>query len=499
MLLREIHINHCENNHELMPGGSNGSGAQNTISFGTCGWRAVIGDGFTKHNVQIAVRAIAQIMKDTGTNEKGFVIGYGGHPMSWEAAKWAAEVVAGQGIFCRVIKGVVPASLVMCTVKKLNLEFGMAVTAGHNSEIYNGIKVFTRGGMDAGEAVTYKIEMYIKEYESDPVGIMKYDEGVKQGLIEEIDPFDDYIESMISFICTERISQRKPEVILECLHNTEGISMEKALTAIGCNVSVVHSGGLSMGRIPAAKEKSKSSFRNHLRGKDFDLGILIHGDSDHIEVFDEKEQLIYPNLILALLYFYLLNYKGWKGPCVRNSCTARLLDRVAESFNEKCYEVPVGFKYVSAKMAQTNAVIGGESSCGLAVRGHISGRDGIFEAVLLAEMVAITEKSLSELEEEIFRKYGPYYCDEFDFPIAAEARKQIQQKLFIDKLLPDFPFEVAKVSYLDGCQVYFRNGGVAAVRFSGTEPVLRIHCEMNSSEDTDLTIKVILDFLSLKR
>jgi phosphomannomutase len=172
---------------------------------------------------------------------------------------------------------------------------------------------------------------------------------------------------------------------------------------------------------------------------------------------------------------------------------------VAESFNEKCYEVPVGFKYISAKMAQTNAAIGGESSGGLTVRGHILGRDGIFEAALLTEIITVTEKSLSEFEGKIFRKYGPYYCDEFDFPLIAETRKQIQQKLFIDKLLPDFPFEVAKISYLDGCQVYFRNGGIAAVRFSGTEPVLRIYCEMNSSEDTDLTIKVFLDFLSLKR
>ena len=174
-----------------------------------------------------------------------------------------------------------------------------------------------------------------------------------------------------------------------------------------------------------------------------------------------------------------------------------LLDRIAEDFGETCYEVPVGFKYVSAKMVETGAIIGGESSGGLTVRGHIQGKDGIYAAALLVEAIAKTGRRLSALWDEITQKYGAAEMAEHDFHFSSAERTRIFKLLMEDKQLPDFPCEIAKVSYMDGCKVYFKNGGWVIARFSGTEQLLRVFCEMDTMENAEKIAKILTEFLSL--
>jgi phosphomannomutase len=209
-----------------------------------------------------------------------------------------------------------------------------------------------------------------------------------------------------------------------------------------------------------------------------DIGIATDGDADRIGVIDDTGRFLHPNDILVLLYYYLVKFKNWRGPVVRNLATTHMLDKLAESFGEKCYEVPVGFKYISAKMNETNAIIGGESSGGLTVRGHINGKDGIYAAALLIEMMAVTGKKLSEIMKDLEEEYGTIHMEERDYTFTQEKKNEMHRMLLIDKLLPDMPFEIEKVSYLDGCKVYFANGSWIIARFSGTEPLLRIFCEM---------------------
>ena len=139
-----------------------------------------------------------------------------------------------------------------------------------------------------------------------------------------------------------------------------------------------------------------------------DIGIATDGDADRLGVIDDQGEFLHPNKILSLLYYYLLRYKGWRGPAVRNLATTHLLDAVAADFGEDCWEVPVGFKHVSGKMRETGALIGGESSGGLTVRGHIQGKDGIYAAALLVEMMATTGRRLSELYQEMVDRYGRF-------------------------------------------------------------------------------------------
>jgi phosphomannomutase len=206
----------------------------------------------------------------------------------------------------------------------------------------------------------------------------------------------------------------------------------------------------------------------------------------------------HPNDILVLLYYYLVKYKGWSGPVVRNLATTHMLDKVAERFGQKCYEVPVGFKHISAKMSEVDAIIGGESSGGLTVKGHINGKDGVYAAALLVEMIAVTGKRLSEIYRMIEKECGAIYMEERDYKFSVEKKVRMQEILMEEKKVPGLPFEIDHISYMDGCKIYFKNGGWAVARFSGTEPLLRIFCEMPEREDAAKVSGIYEEFLGLK-
>ena len=227
-----------------------------------------------------------------------------------------------------------------------------------------------------------------------------------------------------------------------------------------------------------------------------DLGVATDGDADRLGVIDEQGGFIHPNTLLVLLYYYLVRYRGWQGPCVRNNSTTHLLDRVAEGQGQHCYEVPVGFKYVSAKMSETDAVIGGESSGGMAVRGHISGKDGIYAAALLTEMLAVTGKSISALYREITDQYGELCYREADFRMTPERKEDLRYLLFEEKILPAFS-DVVRVNREDGVKCYFADGGWVICRFSGTEPLLRMAAEAGSGEKADALIRKWKELLDL--
>ena len=231
--------------------------------------------------------------------------------------------------------------------------------------------------------------------------------------------------------------------------------------------------------------------------KGYDIGIGTDGDADRLGIIDEKGNFIHPNEILALLYYYLLKYKGWKGGVVRNIATTHLLDKIAEGMNETCYEVPVGFKHISSKMEEQEALVGGESSGGLTIRGHIKGKDGIFAASLLIELISVTGMSLSELLEEIHQKYGQFHMVESDFKFSNQVKADIRKTLFEDKKVPDFGIEVDHISYRDGLKVYFKNGGWIISRFSGTEPLLRIFCEMETESQAAEISNKMRQYLNL--
>lgn len=469
------------------------------IKFGTGGWRAVIGDEFTRENVQLLAAALAYKMKEDGVADKGFVIGYDRRFLSQEAAGWAAEAFAGAGVHTSIIHRDSPTPLVMFTVAGKGFPYGMAVTASHNPAIYNGIKVFMEGGRDADEVFTSELEGYIRMAESRERPIVELPEALAQGLVEYIDPMNEYIDNIMEAVDMKAIREAGLHIALDPMYGVSQTALQTILLTARCGVEVIHErrDALFGGRLPAPSEKTLAGLINFVIEHHCDLGIATDGDADRLGVIDDTGEFLHPNKILVLLYYYLLKYKGWKGSAVRNIATTHLLDRIAASFGEQCYEVPVGFKYVSGKMLETGAIIGGESSGGLTVRGHIQGKDGIYAAALLVEAIAKTGRRLSALWDEITQKYGAAEMAEHDFHFSSAERTRIFKLLMEDKQLPEFPCEIAKVSYMDGCKVYFKNGGWVIARFSGTEPLLRVFCEMDTMENAEKIAKILTEFLSL--
>ncbi len=469
------------------------------IEFGTGGWRAIIADGFTKANVQLLAAAVATKMKDENVADKGIAIGYDRRFLSEEAADWAGETFAAAGVPCYIIRRQSPTPLIMHYIKTQGLHYGMAITASHNPAIYNGIKVFMEGGRDADEPMTQAIEGYIAQLEGEEIPTMEKEVAMQAGLLVDIDPMNAYIDSILEAVDVEAIRNAGLSVALDPMYGVSQTALQTILLTARCEVSVIHErrDALFGGRMPTPTEKTLAGFINYVEENHNDIGIATDGDADRLGVIDDTAVFLHPNKILVLLYYYLLAYKGWKGAAVRNIATTHLLDAIAAKYGENCYEVPVGFKHISSKMVASGAIIGGESSGGLTVRGHIQGKDGIYAAALLIEMLATTGKSLSNLWAEIEEKFGHFEMTEHDFRFTQEKKEAIHKTLMQDKLLPLFTQPIAQVSYLDGCKVYFKNGGWIIARFSGTEPLLRIFCEMSTEEEALATSKVLEQFLDL--
>lgn len=453
------------------------------IKFGTGGWRALIGEDFTKENVRLLAQGIADLMKSHSTGgpeeQLTFVIGYDRRFLSDKAARWLAEVLAGNGVKIYFISRVAPTPLVMYTVKTMGTPYGATITASHNPADYNGVKLFTKGGRDAKEEITTFLESLIAKVDPASIQSLAFEEGIKQNRIELIDPFNEYIDTILSMIDTEAIKKRKLRIALDPMYGVAKTCLQTILVTTRCEVMVIHDrhDTLFGGRLPSPSTHTLHRLSNTVVENGFDLGIGTDGDADRIGIINECGEFIPPNQILALLYYYLLRYKGWRGGVVRNLATTHLLDAIAHDFGEECYEVPVGFKYISAKMEEKNALIGGESSGGLTIRGHIAGKDGIFAASLLIEALSLTGKSLSELLTEIQNKYGSYFMVEKNISFPPGQKKAILEKMADPNKFPSFGLPVKRLSALDGLKIYFTNNSWLSIRFSGTEPLLRIYAE----------------------
>jgi phosphomannomutase len=232
-----------------------------------------------------------------------------------------------------------------------------------------------------------------------------------------------------------------------------------------------------------------------IRDDGYHLGLATDGDADRIAIVDEQGEYITVNDILVLLYWYLHEIRGERGGVVRNIATTHLLDRLATRFGEVCHEVPVGFKHVSAAMIEQNALLGGESSGGLTIRGHILGKDGIFAAALIVEMLARTGQMISQLRRRVYDLTGRLYGVEAGLPATPEMRVVIPRRLQEVAIESLGPYPVVGVSHLDGTKFLLEQDNWALLRFSGTEPVLRLFAEADSPEKAHELVEALRKFV----
>ena len=315
------------------------------IKFGTGGWRAEIGKDFYMANLQLVAQALAQTIFEEGKQDKSVVIGYDRRFLSAEAARWMAETLTANGISVWFMQRSVPTPLVMYLVKEHALHYGVEITASHNPSNYNGVKIIVDEGRDAPVEVTDALERHIAALTEGGVKSMPLDAAQRAGLLTYLrNPFNGFIDAVLSVLDTDAIRQRGPRILFDSMHGSSTYPLTVILNTTRCTLDQIHGDKDAFfgGMMPAPSESTMGELRNRVIYGGYDLGIAVDGDGDRLGVIDGNGQYISANEILVLLYWYLHEYKGWKGPVVRNMSTTHLLDAVARSFGETCYEVPVG-------------------------------------------------------------------------------------------------------------------------------------------------------------
>ncbi len=471
------------------------------ICFGTGGWRGIIGDDFIKANIRRVAYGICLLAAEEKKADKPIVIGYDRRFLSQSSVDWIVEVITGMGIPVILMERSTPTPLVMFLVQHMELYYGIEVTASHNPASYNGMKLIVEEGRDAPVETTSHLEELIAEAAPRSIPTLSRKDAEAAGLVTVLRaPFNDFIDHILSKMNQEAVKGRALRLLFDPMHGSGTYPLRVILETLRCTVDLINDNKDAYfgGGTPAPTESRLTDLRNRVVDGGYDLGIAFDGDGDRLGVVDENGRYINANEILCLLYDYLYRCKGWKGPVVRNLATTHMLDRIAESFGETCYEVPIGFKYISSGIDRYDAVLGGESSGGLTVRGHIHGKDSIYAASLFIEMVCTTGKTPAQLMQDLEARFGHFVMVEKNVAFAPARKAEIVNRLMTEKQLPDFPnAKVERVGYEDGCKVYFADGSFVICRFSGTEPLLRIFAEADCTDRASSYIEAFCKLLNL--
>ena len=451
------------------------------IQFGTGGWRALIGEGFTIHNVRRLCQAIANQITRTGRERLGVVVGGDRRFLSRESVEAAAEVFAGNGIGVHLLTEDVPTPLVTFAAPHLGTAYGLVFTASHNPPQWNGLKLFRSDGSLPLEDETDALTAEANELSQADVVSIGLDLATSVGLVREADLTNDYIDAIEQIIDLRTIRRARLRVVVDAMYGTSQLTLGTILSDARCRAEFIHDrhNPLFGGRSPAPDPERLSTLIDIVRhsGRRVDLGMATDGDADRIAIIDEQGRYISTNDLLLVLYWYLHEVRGERGGVVRNLATTHLLDRLADAFGEPHLEVPVGFKHITAGMDAIGAVMGGESSGGLTIRGHIKGKDGVFACALVVEMLARTGKTLSELLETVYAITGRLYQVEHGIPATPDLRVELPRRMATASPTRVAGYPVTRIDTLDGIKLHLEGGAWALLRFSGTEPVLRMFVE----------------------
>ncbi len=449
------------------------------IKFGTDGWRSLMSDDFNIENIEKVAQAIAVYLNESGHGEKGIVIGYDTRNNSKTFADACAKVMIANGIKVYLPKRALPTPITAYSITKYSHGGAIMITASHNPAQYNGIKFIPYYAGPATEDITKSIEKHLEGNEE-----------VKSGdlagpLLNEIDPIDDYKEDLKKVIDVDLLKERGLKVLANPMFGAACGIFADILEEFGCEVEEIDGhpdpefGGLTPEPIP----RNMASTIEKLKTDDFDVVLAVDGDADRFGVFDSNATFIMANHALALIADYLVTVKKLKGSIVRSVATTHFLDNIAKSNGLKAVETPVGFKHIGQIMRDEPVVLGGEESAGLSILNHIPEKDGMLAGLLLGEITAYYGKSLGQVLEDLFDKYDKrYYAKRLDLELEPEQKEGLMNSL---KQTPPDNMDglaVRETIDIDGMKFILEEGSWLLARPSGTEPVIRIYLEADSTE-----------------
>lgn len=470
------------------------------IVFGTGGWRAVIGEGYTLANVRRLAQAIANETIRQGLDSQPIVVGGDRRFLSRDSAVAVAEVFAGNNIPVVLLPDDVPTPLVTFAAPHLGAAYGVIITSSHNPPEWNGMKVFRADGSLPLDAETDRFQDEANALAVEDVITLDLQLGLASGMVVERGLTNAYVDAIEQVIDVSVAREHELHVIVDPMYGTSQLTLGMVLGDMRVRTEFIHAAHnpLFGGIAPAPDLERLSTLMGLIRhGKGrYALGLATDGDSDRIGIVDERGEYVSTNDLLLLLYWYLHEVRGEHGGVVRNLATTHLLDRLAAHFGERSRECKVGFKYVTAAMEEIDAVLGGESSGGLTVRGWILGKDGIFACALVVEMLARTGKTISELLEVIHGITGRLYALDESVPATPEMRVEVPRRLAARPLARVAGHRVVAVSHLDGTKIHLENDNWALLRFSGTEPALRLFVEADTPQKAGELLEWLRGFVT---
>ncbi len=456
-----------------------------SIKFGTDGWREIIAREFTFENVKFVTQAIADYVCSQKMADRGVVIGFDNRFLAEKFAEAVAEVLCGNGIKVFMTGRATPTPVTAFAVKHLRAAGAVMLTASHNPPEYNGIKFIPEYAGPALPYITDEIEVNVnKVVDSGKYTDLRYDKAVSQGLVTDINPFEDYISHLKTVINLKEIGAAKLKIIVDPMYGAGIGYLDRILEDAGCQVQVIHGyrDALFGGSMPDPSAKVLTKLRELVISEKADLGLAMDGDADRFGIIDSDGTYIIPNQVLSLVYYHLINSRKLKGPVARSVATTHMLDRIADSYGLEVDETPVGFKYIGESMMKKGSILGGEESGGLSIAGHIPEKDGILAAALIAEVVAVEKMPIRSILQKLAEKFGTLASERLDIHTTIENKEQV-----LNKLKEAAPSDIAgmpvkKTLAVDGKKFVMEDGSWVLIRASGTEPLFRIYAESDSTE-----------------
>jgi alpha-D-glucose phosphate-specific phosphoglucomutase len=468
-----------------------------TIHFGTDGWRAVISDTFTFHNLRLVTQAIADAVASEKWNS-GFalsttpdphkmVVGFDTRFLSDRYAQEVARVLAANGYTVYLAHADAPTPAISYAVRSLNAIGGVMITASHNAPRYNGMKLKSAYGGSALPEQCRDVEVYLNDNEAQGRGpnLMDYEQARQAGLIQRFNPILAYNEHLRSLIDFNIIAENPQRIVVDSMYGSGRGVIRGILQGTGCEVTEIRGemnpgfGGVHpepigryLGALAGAVCNGMGSF-----------GVATDGDADRTGAMDERGTFIDPHKIMALALRYLVEKRGWRGSVVRTVSTTRMIDRLCSAYGLTLRETPVGFNHIADYMMKEDVLIGGEESGGISFKGHIPEGDGVLLGLLLVEIVAEARTSLNELVSDLLEKVGPAYYERRDLRL----RHPVSKSFITNKLQNEAPAQIGgeslqSISTVDGVKYILADDSWLLIRPSGTEPVLRVYAEGRSAE-----------------
>jgi len=447
------------------------------IKFGTSGWRAIVAEEFTFANVRRAVSGIARYVTSQKPSGARVIVGRDPRFLGETFCSIAAEILSAHGITPLMIAEPAPTPAISYAVIHNKTEGAINFTASHNPPEYNGIKFSTPDGAPALPEVTQRIESEISALDSGQASPQSRGKPALQSL----DPRTTYLSRLREIIDLPAIKKAGLRVVFDPLWGAARGYPDSLLRETGIEAATVHDyrDVLFGGHAPEPDDHLLEDLRGRMRQVKAHIGIATDGDADRFGIVDEDGTFLQPNYIIALLFDYLVESRGWKNGVGKSVATTNMINALAAHHKIELHETPVGFKYIGELIKQDKIVIGGEESAGLSIRHHVPEKDGILAGLLCCEAVARRGKSLGAQLQELFAEVGSFYPQRENFRLTQEVKEKFTIKL---KQEPKdfFGRKIKEVVRTDGLKLVCDDGSWVCYRLSGTEPVVRVYAEAAS-------------------